>query len=113
MRAPGGELDAEALEAIGIDLAAIRGKLEEAFGEGVLDNPAQASRGWRLPFSPGAKKALELSLREAIAMRDNHISDGHLLLGLIRGGDKTVARVLADAGADQAALRQRIITELG
>lgn len=106
-----GDLDAEALEAIGIDLEAVRGKLEEAFGEGVLDPPAKARKGGRLPFTPAAKKALELALREAIALKHNGITDGHLTLGLMRGGDPVTTRILA--GADPKELRAQITAELG
>ncbi|NUR73198.1 MAG: Clp protease [Hamadaea sp.] len=102
-------LDAEALAAIGIDLAAVRDKLEAAFGAGVLDEPGPV-RG-RVGFSPAAKKVLELSLREAIHRKDDHIGDGHVLLALIREDGRAV-EVLRAARIDPAALRDEVLTAL-
>ena len=102
-------LDAQALEAIGIDLAAVRDKLEAAFGPGVLDEPGPV-RG-RVGFSPAAKKVLELSLREAIRLKHDHISDGHVLLGLIREDGRAV-EVLRAARLDPAALRDEVLAAL-
>ncbi|MEU9888255.1 Clp protease N-terminal domain-containing protein [Sphaerisporangium sp. NPDC051011] len=111
-------LDAEALETIGIDLGAVREKVEAAFGPGALDRGPRnrRDRPWRLggrsPFTSRAKKVLELSLREALALQHNYISDGHILLGLMREGKGLATRVLADAGLDFEALRRNIRTEL-
>ena len=116
---PSERLDAEALETIGIDLDAIREKVEATFGPGALDRRPRSRRDrpWRLgghiPFSARAKKVLELSLREAIALKHDHIGDGHILLGLIREGEGLAARVLTDAGLDFDALRAEVRTELG
>ncbi|MFD8531780.1 Clp protease N-terminal domain-containing protein [Streptosporangium canum] len=118
-RAPKDALDAEALETIGIDLSAIRDRVEAAFGPGALDRPPQRGHrggllsGRHVPFSPRAKKALELSLREALALKHGYIGDGHILLGLLREGQGLGSRVLADAGIDSAALRQEVVRELG
>ncbi|MFS1300461.1 Clp protease N-terminal domain-containing protein [Streptosporangium longisporum] len=117
-RRPGAALDAEALETIGIDLAAIREKVEAAFGPGALDREPAPRRGRLLggshiPFSPRAKKTLELSLREAVNLKHNYIGDGHILLGILREGEGLAARVLKDAGVDAAALRREVVTELG
>ncbi|MBG0833480.1 Clp protease [Planomonospora sp. ID67723] len=115
---PGETLDADALEAIGIDLAAIREKVEAAFGPGALDRPAHRNRrgrvfgGRHVRFTPRAKKTLELSLREAIHLKHRCIADGHVLLGVLREGEGLGARVLADAGIDFTALRQEIVAEL-
>ncbi|MET8157402.1 Clp protease N-terminal domain-containing protein [Sphaerisporangium sp. NPDC005289] len=109
------DIDADALESIGIDLDAIRQKVEAAFGPGALDrDPRRSSRslGGHIPFGPRAKKVLELSLREAIHLGHNYIGDGHILLGLLREGDGLVTRVIADAGIDFTALRQEIRAEL-
>jgi ATP-dependent Clp protease ATP-binding subunit ClpA len=81
--------DAEALRAIGIDLAEIKRKVEESFGEGALRRIPLASRGplnWtgRIPFADDAKLALAESVKEARAFRHNHIGTEHLLLGLLR-----------------------------
>jgi len=108
------ELDAQALEAIGIDLAAVRDKLEATFGKGVLDGPGEAKRGkrGRAYFTNPARKVIELSLRESIALKHTSISDGHLLLGMIREGGRAID-ILKSAGIDPAALREEIIAELG
>ncbi|WP_440100574.1 Clp protease N-terminal domain-containing protein [Streptosporangium sp. H16] len=116
---PGDALDAEALESIGIDLSAIREKVEAAFGPGALDRRPDTERrgrvfgGFHVPFSPRAKKTLELSLREAISLKHNYIGDGHILLGILREGQGLGSKVLADAGLDAASLRQEIVAELG
>lgn len=109
------DIDADALESIGIDLDAIRQKVEAAFGPGALDRDRKRPTrrlGGHIPFSPRAKKVLELSLREAINLGHNYIGDGHILLGLLREGDGLAARVIADAGIDFTALRQEIRAEL-
>jgi ATP-dependent Clp protease ATP-binding subunit ClpA len=119
---PLGEADAQALQAIGIDLDAVRAKVEANFGPGALeppeqDPPAKRSRlrGWPntgTPFTPRARKVLELSLREAIHRHDNHIGSEHLLLGLIREGDGLAAKVLTEAGVDLPDLRRRTLAAL-
>ena len=103
-----GDLDAEALTTLGIDLDAVRSRVESAFGPGALDDPARrsgATAAGRIPFTPQAKKVLELALREALALKHRHIADGHIALGLLRGGDEPAMKVLADLGVDTEALR--------
>jgi ATP-dependent Clp protease ATP-binding subunit ClpA len=94
--------DAEALSAIGIDLEAVRSKVEESFG-------AQYETGdptiGRLPFSKRAKKVLELSLREALALKHGYIGTEHILLGLIRDGDGLAAKSLVASGLSLTDLR--------
>jgi ATP-dependent Clp protease ATP-binding subunit ClpA len=108
--------DAAALKAIGIDLDAVRRAIEENFGPGALRLPDETSKRRRLfgrsagtprhvPFSPRAKKTLELSLREAIRLKHNFIAPEHILLGILREGQGLACRILADAGVDTAALR--------
>jgi ATP-dependent Clp protease ATP-binding subunit ClpA len=104
-------LDAQALEAIGIDLEAVRGKLESVFGEGVLDAPKPSQRGRHQAFGQDARKTLELSLRESIALHSNYISTGHILLALIRA-DGGAAWVLREAGLDPKALREEVTAAL-
>ncbi|GAA3129304.1 Clp protease N-terminal domain-containing protein [Planomonospora alba] len=112
-------IDADALETIGIDLSAIREKVEAAFGPGALDRPPQRDHrgrtvsGRHIPFTPPAKKALELSLREAIALRHNHIADGHILLGILRAGPGPARRILSEIDVDLETLRQELVAELG
>ncbi|MFF5111693.1 Clp protease N-terminal domain-containing protein [Streptosporangium sp. NPDC000509] len=115
---PGDALDAEALESIGIDLSAVREKVEATFGPGALDRKPDIQRrgrlfGFHVPFSPRAKKTLELSLREAVNLKHNYIGDGHILLGILRDGGGRGGEVLADAGIDAATLRREIVSELG
>jgi ATP-dependent Clp protease ATP-binding subunit ClpA len=113
--------DAEALEAIGIDLEAVKAKIEETFGPGALadlDRPPR--RGWfrrrrgggHRPFTPRAKKVWELSLREALALKHNYIGTEHLLLGLLREGKGLAAKILADAGLDFVELREQAIAAI-
>ncbi|WP_147942562.1 hypothetical protein OHB01_04620 [Microbispora hainanensis] len=116
--ATGGDIDAEALESIGIDLSAVREKIEEVFGVGALDREPRRDRrgallsGRRAPFSPRAKKTLELALREAIALKSKDIRDGHVLLGIIREGEGLGVRILAGAGIDLSELRTEVRSAL-
>ncbi|MFC0448735.1 Clp protease N-terminal domain-containing protein [Rhodococcus jostii] len=108
------DADAEALESIGIDLDAVRQSLEQNFGKGVLD-PEEPSekRGWfgrksgHIGFTRDAKKAIELSLREALARKDDHIGAEHVLLGVLRVADGTTRQILeVRVGVDE--LRRRV-----
>jgi ATP-dependent Clp protease ATP-binding subunit ClpA len=104
-RAGGEDLDGEALRTLGIDLDAVRDVAEATFGPGALDAPRRRRGGpAHIPFTSGAKKVLELSLREALAMRSRSISDGHIALGLLRGGG-TALVLLRERGVDPEALR--------
>lgn len=106
-----GGLDAGALDAVGIDLGAVRSRVEASFGPGALDGPSQERAG-HVRFSPRAKKVLELSLREAIAMKSRSISDGHITLGLLREGEGLAMKVLADRGVDTVELRAHLVDAL-
>jgi ATP-dependent Clp protease ATP-binding subunit ClpA len=80
--------DAEALAALGIDLDEVRRRVEEAFGPGALDRaraPKRRFLGGHIPFAKEAKKALELALREALALKHNYIGTEHILLGMLHG----------------------------
>jgi ATP-dependent Clp protease ATP-binding subunit ClpA len=116
MFSAGDGLDAAALGTVGIDLDAVRDRVEATFGPGALDAPG-AGRGrepkGHLPFSPRAKKVLELSLREAVALKSKNIADGHIALGLLREGEGLAMKVIHERGIDAAALRQEIRTALG
>jgi ATP-dependent Clp protease ATP-binding subunit ClpA len=102
------DLDADALATLGIDLDAVRERVERTFGPGALARRpcrrGRASAGSRRPFTPRAKKALELSLREAVAAGDGFIGAEHLLLGLLREGDGVAARILASRGVAREAV---------
>jgi ATP-dependent Clp protease ATP-binding subunit ClpA len=107
-------LDADALNAVGIDLDAVRRSVEATFGPGALDRPGSSREPTgHIPFSPRAKKVLELSLREALAMKSRSIADGHIALGLLREGEGLAMKVLADRGIDVADLRRDLTTALG
>ena len=94
---------AQALESLGVSLPAVRQQVEEIIGRG-----QQASSG-RIPFTPRAKKVLELSRREALAMGHNYVGTEHILLGLLREGDGVAAQVLVRMGADLNRVRQQVI----
>ena len=112
------DLDAGALSTLGIDLDAVRESVEAAFGKGALDQPARrrcrdgASSG-HIPFTPRAKKVLELALRESLALEHRYIGSGHILLGLLREGDGLAMKVLHDRGIDPAELRRELTAALG
>jgi len=94
---------AKALESLGISLEAVRGQVEEIIGHG-----GSAPSG-HIPFTPRAKKVLELSLREALQLGHNYIGTEHILLGLIREGEGVAAQVLVKLGADLSRVRQQVI----
>jgi ATP-dependent Clp protease ATP-binding subunit ClpC len=94
---------AKAMEGMGISLEAVRAQVEEIIGQG-----QQAPSG-HIPFTPRAKKVLELSLREALQLGHNYIGTEHILLGLIREGEGVAAQVLVKLGADLNSVRQQVI----
>ena len=94
---------AKAMESLGISLEAVRAQVEEIIGQG-----QQAPSG-HIPFTPRAKKVLELSLREALQLGHNYIGTEHILLGLIREGEGVAAQVLVKLGADLNRVRQQVI----
>jgi ATP-dependent Clp protease ATP-binding subunit ClpA len=109
-----GDLDAEALGALGIDLDAVRTTVEATFGAGALDRPRSGRRdvSGHIPFTPRAKKVLELSLREALALKSPSIADGHIVLGLLREGEGLAMKVIHDRGIDPTDLRRDITAAL-
>jgi ATP-dependent Clp protease ATP-binding subunit ClpC len=94
---------AKALEALGVDLEAVRRQVEEIIGQG-----QQAPSG-HIPFTPRAKKVLELSLSEARELGHNYIGTEHLLLGLIREGEGVAALVLVRLDADLDRVREQVV----
>ena len=94
---------AKALESLGISLEAVRSQVEEMIGQG------GSSPSGHIPFTPRAKKVLELSLREALQLGHNYIGTEHILLGLIREGEGVAAQVLIKLGADLSRVRQQVI----
>src|SRR5215468_10396370 len=98
---------AKALESLGISLEAVRQQVEEIIGQG-----QQAPSG-HIPFTPRAKKVLELSLREALQLGHNYIGTEHILLGLIREGEGMAAQILVQRGAGLERVRNAVMEELG
>ncbi|HWG99920.1 MAG TPA: Clp protease N-terminal domain-containing protein [Pilimelia sp.] len=117
------EEDAAALRAIGVDLDEVRARIEQDFGPGSLAPPPEPPRRWfglrrrgaarpagvidHLPYSPRAKKVLELALRESLRLKHGYVGAEHVLLGLLRENAGLGASVLADAGVDVERLRRR------
>jgi ATP-dependent Clp protease ATP-binding subunit ClpA len=108
--------DEAALKAIGIDLEQVRRAIEENFGPGALRLPrdVEPTRKGLLgrfygsghtPFSPRSKKVLELSLREAMRLKQNFIAPEHLMLGILREREGLAAQILAEKGVDFGKLR--------
>jgi ATP-dependent Clp protease ATP-binding subunit ClpA len=94
---------AQVLESLGVSLPTVREQVEEIIGRG------QQALSGRIPFTPRAKKVLELSRREALAMGHNYVGTEHILLGLLREGDGVAAQVLVRMGADLNRVRQQVI----
>ena len=97
---------ARTLESLGIGLETVRQRVEEVTGRG-----KQAPSG-HIPFTPQAKKVLELALQESRALGHNYIGTEHILLGLIREGDGVAAQVLTGLGADLDGAREQVIRVL-
>src|ERR1700712_380146 len=94
---------AKALESLGISLDAVREQVQDIIGQG------QQQPTGHIPFTPRAKKVLELSLREALQLGHNYIGTEHILLGLIREGEGVAAQVLQKLGADLNRVRQQVL----
>ncbi|MEX1281258.1 MAG: ATP-dependent Clp protease ATP-binding subunit [Acidimicrobiia bacterium] len=101
--AEGEGVAAKALQGMGISLENVREQVVEIIGQG------QQSPSGHIPFTPRAKKVLELSLREALQLGHNYIGTEHILLGLIREGEGVAAQVLQKLGADLPKVRQAVI----
>jgi ATP-dependent Clp protease ATP-binding subunit ClpC len=94
---------AKALESLGISLEAVHAQVQGIVGQG------QSAPTSHIPFTPRAKKVLELSFREALQLHHDYLGTEHLLLGLIREGEGVAAQVLMQLGADLSRVRQRVI----
>jgi prophage maintenance system killer protein len=95
---------ARVLEPLGISLEAVRAQVEEIIGHGQVTPPSG-----HIPFTPRAKKVLELSMREALQLGHHYVGTEHLLLGLIREGEGVAALVLTRSGADHAQVRDQVL----
>jgi ATP-dependent Clp protease ATP-binding subunit ClpA len=113
---PAGQADPEALRAIGIDYEGVRAAVEATFGEGALENAPDrrvpATRTRRPPFTPNAKRSLELALRAAQELHQHHIVPGHLLLGLLRLDNEFVSNIVEQSGTSVATLSAAVLTRL-
>src|SRR5687767_3938426 len=98
---------ARALESLGISLDGVREQVQEIIGQG------PAAPTGHIPFTPRAKKVLELALREALQLGHSYIGTEHILLGLVREGEGVAAQVLQKLGADLARVRQTVVESLG
>jgi ATP-dependent Clp protease ATP-binding subunit ClpC len=94
---------AQVFRSLDISVEAARQQVEEIIGRG------QGEITGHIPFTPRAKKVLELSLREALQLGHNYIGTEHVLLGLIREGEGVAAQVLRTLGADLNRVRQAVI----
>jgi ATP-dependent Clp protease ATP-binding subunit ClpC len=100
-----GGVAARALDSLNVTLEAAREQVREIIGQGA---PERGQQG-HIPFTPRAKKVLELSLREALSLRSEHIGTEHLLLGLIAEGDGVGAQILDRLGVPAETVRERAV----
>ena len=112
--------DAEALKAIGVDLDEVRRRADERFGSGALERPTLPRRDRRrsracgpiaghIPFTPRAKKVMELALREAVALGHRYIGTEHILLGLVKEGEGLAASILTERHASMERIRSVVL----
>ena len=101
-------MDSKALATLGIDLDAVRERVERSFGPGALSRHGRPGRFGALPFTARAKKALELTLREAVALGSKDLRTEHLVLGLLREGDGVAAEILTARGVTLDAVRTKV-----
>ncbi|SER40566.1 Clp protease N-terminal domain-containing protein [Streptomyces qinglanensis] len=115
-----GPQDAEALRALGIDLAEVRRRAEESFGAGALDAAAGSGRTGRgsgtatrhIPFAARAKEALKRALREASARGDREIGTAHVLLGVLRSEDNISVAVFSRLGVEPEVVHELVLDDL-
>ncbi len=102
----GDGIAAKTLERLGVHLEPVRARIEHLVGQGGMTPTGH------IPFTPRAKKVLELSLRESLLLRHNYIGTEHILLGLVREGRGVALQVLTQLGVDLARLRDEVIQSL-
>jgi ATP-dependent Clp protease ATP-binding subunit ClpC len=100
-------LAARVLESLDVTVEEARAQVARIIGPG--DEPIVSGQ---IPFTPRAKKVLELSLREALSLKHNYIGTEHILLGLVRENEGVAARILLDFGADAEKIRNEIMRVL-
>src|SRR5438067_2205671 len=99
-------LAARVLESLDITVEEVRAQVARIIGEGDEVTTGQ------IPFTPRAKKVLELALRESVSLGHNHIGTEHVLLGIVRENDGVAARILLDFGADAEKVRNEVLRTL-
>jgi ATP-dependent Clp protease ATP-binding subunit ClpC len=99
-------LGARVLESLGVTLEQARERVRVVVGEGDPEEPALTGQ---IPFTPRAKKALELALREALSMNHRYIGTEHVLLGLVRLGEGVGVEILESSGAPPDVVRNEVI----
>ena len=109
LRVPDG-IPGQALATFKVDAASVRATVIETYGRGV--EPPDGSQSRQIPFTPAAKKTLELSLRAALKLRHDWIESGHILLGLLDLGSGPGVDILASLDVPSDALRERVVIEL-
>jgi ATP-dependent Clp protease ATP-binding subunit ClpC len=100
---------ARVLESLGLTVDAVRAQVARIVAPG---EPVQTGGMHQIPFTPRAKKVLDLSLREAIALGHSYIGTEHVLLGLLHEGDGVATRILIDAGAGPDRVRNAVLNHL-
>ena len=101
------DIDPAALATLGIDLDAVRERVERAFGPGALSR-RRGCVGGHIPFTPRAKKALELAMRDSVELGAGEIRGEHLVLGLLREGEGVAANILTARGVTLDEARARV-----
>jgi ATP-dependent Clp protease ATP-binding subunit ClpA len=104
--------DPIALASVGIDLDEVRRAVEASFGRGALEGTGAWRRSRALPFTPRAKKALQLSLREAVTLGHRYLGPEHVLLGLVREGQGVAAVILRRRTGSLALVRGAVLGQL-
>jgi ATP-dependent Clp protease ATP-binding subunit ClpC len=99
-------LAARVLESLDITVERVRAQVVRIVGSG------EEVTSWQIPFTPRAKKVLELALREALSLGHNYIGTEHILLGLVRENEGVAARILLDFDADSEKIRNEVIRML-
>jgi ATP-dependent Clp protease ATP-binding subunit ClpA len=105
------DIDRDALATLGIDLDAVRERVEKAFGAGALSRRSGCrggTFGGHIPFTARAKKVMELSLREGVSLGARDVRAEHLVLGLLREGDGVAAKLLQARGLVLDEVRARV-----
>jgi hypothetical protein len=108
-----GSIGARALADFEVTVDDVREDVNQIIGEAEEPERPRRKRGPQMPFTPGSKKALELSLRVARKLKDNFIGSEHILLALVEEGEGVAAEILAKRGIEEKALRRCVLALRG